>query len=476
MLAYNNIKKGQSRISILALLLVAQSCATYYQANYSFNQSFEQGHLEQALEALNNSSSRDYRKKEFLYLSNSGLLLSVLGRFEESNEYLEKAFLYGEDYQKNYLNEAASYLTNPMVTSYKGEDHEHLMVLYYKAMNYLKMNKYEEALIECRRLNIRLQQLSDKYDSDKKYKRDAFVHLLMGIIYEADKDYNNAFIAYRNAYDIYQDDYTVLFEMEAPPQLKEDLLRTSLLSGLQSEHEFYKNEFDRLDYQYNPPDGGDLVFFWHNGLSPIKSEWSINFVIHRKDNWVTFVNEEYNLSFPFNLSDHNEKDKDGLADLEVFRVAFPKYVERPVYYKKASITSNGNTISLEPIEDINKIATQVLQQRMTLELSRALVRAALKKVTEYQMRKENKALGSLFGIINAITEKADTRNWQTLPHSIYYSRVSMKLGTNEVTLHLIPDADGKSEEHNFTYIVNEKGMMFHTFTSLESNIPSYRFY
>jgi len=321
-----------------------------------------------------------------------------------------------------------------------------------------------------------LQQLSDKYDSDKKYKRDAFVHLLMGIIYEADKDYNNAFIAYRNAYDIYQDDYTVLFEMEAPPQLKEDLLRTSLLSGLQSEHEFYKNEFDRLDYQYNPPDGGDLVFFWHNGLSPIKSEWSINFVIHRKDNWVTFVNEEYNLSFPFNLSDHNEKDKDGLADLEVFRVAFPKYVERPVYYKKASITSNGNTISLEPIEDINKIATQVLQQRMTLELSRALVRAALKKVTEYQMRKENKALGSLFGIINAITEKADTRNWQTLPHSIYYSRVSMKLGTNEVTLHLIPDADGKSEEHNFTYIVNEKGMMFHTFTSLESNIPSYRFY
>lgn len=472
----SHIKKGQLGISILALLLVAQSCATYYQTNYSFNQSFEQGQLEQALEALNNSSSRDYRKQEFLYLSNSGLLLSVLGRYEESNEYLEKAFLYGEDYQKNYLNEAASYLTNPMVTSYKGEDHEHLMVLYYKAMNYLKMNKYEEALIECRRLNIRLQQLSDKYESDKKYKRDAFVHLLMGIIYEADKDYNNAFIAYRNAFEIYQEDYTVLFEMEAPPQLKEDLLRTSLLSGLQSEHEFYKNEFDRRDYHYNPSDGGDLVFFWHNGLSPIKSEWSINFIIHRKDNWVTFVNNDYNLSFPFNLSDHNEKDKDGLANLEVFRVAFPKYVERPVYYKKASITSNGETISLEPIEDINKIATQVLQQRMTLEFSRALVRAALKKVTEYQMRKENKALGSLFGIINAITEKADTRNWQTLPHSIYYSRVPMKLGTNEVTLHLIPDAEGKSEEHNFTYIVNDKGMMFHTFTSLESNTPGYRFY
>ncbi|HCM74756.1 MAG TPA: hypothetical protein DIS90_00120, partial [Cytophagales bacterium] len=143
--------------------------------------------------------------------SNNGLLLSVMGGYEESNEYLEKAFLFGEDYQKNYLNEAASYLTNPMITSYRGEDHEHLMVLYYKAMNFLKMGKYEEALVECRRLNIRLQQLSDRYQSDKKYKRDAFIHMLMGIIYEADNDFNNAFIAYRNSYEIYQSDYPDLF-------------------------------------------------------------------------------------------------------------------------------------------------------------------------------------------------------------------------------------------------------------------------
>ncbi len=471
-----NSKTGQLGISILFFLLVAQSCATYYQTNYSFNQSFEQGKLEQALEALNHSSSRDYRKNEFLYLTNNGLLLSIMGRYEESNEYLEKAFLFGEDYQKNYLSEAASYLTNPMVTSYKGEDHEHLMVLYYKAMNYLKLNKHEEALIECRRLNIRLQQLSDRYASDEKYKRDAFIHLLMGIIYEADNDFNNAFIAYRNAYDIYQNDYTNLFEMGAPPQLKEDLLRTSLLSGLISEHEFYKNKFDQPDYQYNPSDGGDLVFFWHNGLSPIKAEWSINFVIHRKDNWITFVNDEYHFSFPFNISDYNEKDKSGLEDLEVFRVAFPKYTERPVYFSEGLINNDGGTISLEPAEDINKIATQVLQERMALEFSKALLRAALKKVAEYEMRKENKALGSLFGIINAITEKADTRNWQTLPHSIYYARIPMQLGTNKVTLSLKSSDNGNPETHSFTYEIEKKGTLFHTFTSLESRSPSYGYY
>ena len=460
----------------IIILIGAQSCATYYQSNYSFNASFEQGELNAALEDLQSSNSRDYKKTKFLYLSNNGLLLSILGKYEESNDYLERAYLFGEDYRKNYLNEAASYLTNPMVTSYRGEDHEHLLVLYYKAMNFLKMGKREEALVECKRLNIRLQQLSDRYDSEKKYRQDAFIHLLMGVIYDADNDYNNAFIAYRNAYVIYQSDYKQLFDTTAPEQLQEDIIRTALLSGLQSEFEYYKTEFSRENYKYQPTEGGDLIFFWHNGLSPVKSEWSINFVINRNDNIVTFVNQDLGFSFPFNLSDHNEKDKTGLEGLDVFRVAFPKYVERPAYYSRAVINNGDSVFTLEQTENIDRIAKQVLQQRMTLEFSKALVRAALKKVTEYEMRKENKALGSLFGIINAITEKADTRNWQTLPHSIYYSRIPLKLGTNEVMLSLeTPEAENPSN-HTFTYIIKQKGTIFHTFTSLESRSPNYGYY
>lgn len=92
------------------------------------------------------------------------------------------------------------------------------------------------------------------------------------------------------------------------------------------------------------------------------------------------------------------------------------------------------------------------------------------------MKKENEALGSLFGIINAITEKADTRNWQTLPHSICYTRIPMKLGTNEITLNLKSAETEAPQKHTFTYIVNKKGMIFHTFTSLESRYPSYNLY
>lgn len=463
-----------SKVTIL-LFVIATSCATYYQANYNFNQEFENGNLEKALASLQSKSSESKGKREFLYDVNSGLVLSLLGRYEESNNFFEKAFMYGEDYRVNYLNEAASYLTNPNFTAYRGEDHEHLILLYYKAINFLKLGKTEEALVECRRLNIRLQQLSDRYQSGDKYKQDAFVHTLMGIIYQSDKDYNNAFIAYRNALDIYKNDYVRLFKVEPPLQLKLDLLKTAWLSGMLDEFNQYKEDFEMQDYQYQPAEGGELVFFWHNGLSPIKAEWGINFVISRKGNTAYFSNPELGISYPFSLDSYTDKDKNNLSNLEVFRVAFPRYVERPLYFQEASIEYQDKKFPLELMEDINRIAFKTLQERMTIEFSKALIRVAMKKVTEYEVRKSDKALGSVIGLINAITEKADTRNWQTLPHSIYYTRIPLAEGENSIQLS-IKDGRGVSTEHDFSYQVKKGATIFHTFSSLESGYPNYNFY
>src|SRR5690606_28756385 len=193
-------------------------------------------------------------KSKFIYYLNNGLLLSIMGRYEESNTYFEKAYLFGEDYRINYFNEAASYFTNPNITVYRGEDHEHLMLLYFKALNYLKLNKHEEALVECRRLNIRLQQLSDKYSSENRYRNDAFIHTLMGIIYQADRDYNNAFIAYRNALEYYENDYAKLFNIRAPEQLKIDLLNTAWLTGFTEEFNTYREKFSMSAYEPAVPE------------------------------------------------------------------------------------------------------------------------------------------------------------------------------------------------------------------------------
>jgi hypothetical protein len=460
-------------VALLALLFTACT-GTYYQSNQSFNQEFEHGDLEAALKTLQAKSSEASGRQEFLYEVNNGLVLSMLGRYDESNEHLEKAFLFGEDYRTNYLYEAASYLTNPTFTTYKGEDHEHLMLLYYKALNYVKLNNFEDALVECRRLNIRLQQLSDRYSSDNKYREDAFINLMMGIIYEAGKDYNNAFIAYRNAYNIYTTSFESLFRLGPPEQLKTDLLRTAWRSGLMDEFTRYKEEFEMPDYEYNLNDDPELIFFWHNGLSPIKAEWGINFVVNRRDDWLYFSNEQMQMVFPFHLKDYSDRDKKNLSSLEVFRVAFPKYIERPTYFQEAELTIDNRKLSLEKAQDVNAIAFKCLEERMNLELSKALIRLALKKAAEAEVKKTDKTLGSVVGMINALTEKADTRNWQTLPHEIFYCRVPLKTGRNKVTLHVgVPGATQGAESFDFEYTARQGQTLFHTFTSLESRYPTY---
>ena len=145
------------------LLVVLSSCANYYQHNFSFNREFENGDLKNALTALEKNSREAEGKNRFIHFANEGLLNSVLGNYNASNAAFEKAFTFGEDYRINYGTEFISYLSNPTFTAYRGENHEHLMVLYFKAINYLKQGSYEDALVECKRLNIRLNQLNDKY-------------------------------------------------------------------------------------------------------------------------------------------------------------------------------------------------------------------------------------------------------------------------------------------------------------------------
>ena len=470
-------KSMQSRTGILCLfcaffLGLLGSCATYYHQHYDFNSEFENGDLRKALETLQEKDNLANSKSQFIYFVNNGLLLSILGEYEESNNYFEKAFLFGEDYHINYINEAASYFSNPNVVMYRGEDHEHLMLLYYKALNFLKMGKPEEALIECRRLNIRLNQLSDKYTSEKKYQQDAFSHTLMGIIYQSTKDYNNAFIAYRNAVEVYQDDYQSMFGLDVPEQLKKDLLNTAWWTGFTDEFEEFKSKFNMADYQV-PAAEAELVFFWHNGLAPVKTEWSVNFVLdHAQENSVVFTNQNLGVAFPFHVDEKEERSE--LRDLEVLRVAFPRYEERYPYFRSARIVKDSASYPLELTEDLNGIAFHSLQQRMMLEFSKGLLRTALKKATEHSIRKEDERLGALIGVVNALTEKADTRNWQTLPHSIFYSRVPLKEGSNDISFIL----DGRDDQsrYEFTYNAVKDQTLFHTFSSLETISAPYRMY
>ena len=459
---------------VLCFLVMISGCASYYRTDLKFQQQFANGEIEQAAETLAGNEKAADGKDRLLYFLNKGVVEQMLGQYEESNASFEEAYLFTEDVQTNYAEEAFSFLSNPMILPYKGEDFEVVLLHYYKAFNYLRLRQYDNALVECRRINIILQELNDKHgDRKNRYRQDAFALNLMGMIFEAAGEDNNAFISYRNAYETYRDDYAPRYGVGAPHQLKKDLLRTAYRMGFTEERLQYEEEFG-FTYQPEERTGGELVFFWLNGLGPVKEEWGITFfIVKGKDGLISFVNEDMGLSFPFYPGSYKEGPVD-LGDLKFIRITFPKYVERPPFFTRASLEAGGKRYDLEMAENINAIAFTTLEDRMLREFGKSLLRFAIKQAAEQGLRKQNEGLGAILSLVNAATEKTDTRNWQTLPYSISYTRVPLKEGMNSIEL--VSSSGAHRETYSLEFDVNagKNETVFDMFHSLESGFQGVR--
>ena len=49
---------------------------------------------------------------------------------------------------------------------------------------------------------------------------------------------------------------------------------------------------------------------------------------------------------------------------------------------------------------------------------------------------QNEIAGVLLSIANFATEKADTRNWQSLPSQIQFARIPLKKGINHIEMEM----------------------------------------
>jgi len=457
-------------IGLVLILLIMAGCATFYQRTETIQTQIALGQFDRAQKQLENEKKWAENNHRVLYFMNRGMVLFMLGRHEESNQFFDKADFYVEDYRKQLGSEALALITNPMAKPYKPEDFETILIHYYKALNFIALKNYEGAQVECRRINIRLQEINDQYkDNKNKYARDAFAHNLMGIVYQAAGDYNNAFIAYRNALDVYENDYSNLFNVGVPNQLKLDLMNSARKMGFMSELRFYEDKFG-MQAPVDSTGNGDLVYIWMNGLGPVKSEWSLGFTnMGVRNGAVAFGNDEMGMTFPINLSGRSQNEQSAFKNLSVVRVAFPRYLERKPVYQQAVLNTPAGVFPLELAQDINAIAFQCLKDRMLREIGNSILRLVAKQAMEQAARRENQNLGTIVSLINAFTEKADTRNWQSLPYSISYTRVSLPAGQHQVSLR--QDGVGNSTTEEFTVNIRSGETSFSVYHQLQSHRP-----
>jgi hypothetical protein len=450
-------------LAVPSLMLFLFSCATYNTRIGNYYSQMTNGNYRQADAALESNKLIKVKRNRLLYLLEKGKLAHLMKQYDSSNHYFNEADLFMEDVRTSAADVALGTLLNPMMQTYKGEDVEKFMVHYYKSLNYLYLGQRDEAIVEARRISLQSYKQQDKGSRENRYSDDAFSLMLQGIIYEQANDMNNAFISYRNAVDIFLKNNNQYYGITLPDQLKIDLLRTAELNGFGDELRRYENLFN-THYQAVPPsEGGELILFWENGLAPVKQQQDFFFAL-TKDGLGNFgfVDPTGSFNIPFDFAGTNVNRNDlKVEDLRSLRVAFPKYQEQPVYYRSASVSLNNTTRHFEPAENINSIAFATLKERFLKEMSLALSRLAVKKLAEAAARpkKDDKnkdtkeALALAIQVFNFASEKADTRNWQSLPHTISYMRVPLQRGVNVLQISLsgqIPKTFNLAVEGNGT--------------------------
>jgi len=432
------------------LFFTLNSCGvTYNDRIIGLEQNLVNQNFSAALQVVDENKFLSKKRNELLYLMEKGKVEHMLGNFEKSNALFETAYILIENrIQTNVGQTIAANLTNPMAAPYKGEDFEKVTIHYYMALNYFQLGMPNEALVEAKRINIKLNELNQRYKNNKnKYTEDAFAQILQGLLYEATGDINNAFIAYRNAAKLYLESDGVYYEVPLPYQLQKDVLRTAKILGFTQEYNFYQNKF-KIPESEITSQPAEAVIFWENGLGPTKDQTQLTLV----ENAFVSINDEYGsffLPIPPGLN------------VGITSLAIPKYIQRESYYLSGSVSTEQQETPFEIVEDYYPIARQCLQDRMLREVIDMAIRLTTKKATSAGLSSIAKQLlgddakdivkvGS--DVAGAITEKADTRNWQSLPATISYARVTLEEDKkNRITLNRYRDANVDRDTLHLNY-------------------------
>lgn len=431
----------------------AQRANKFYPIYSNVKLNIENETFNDGLRILNQYPEISEGRHRLVYFLEKGTLLHFQGKYKESNKWLEYADLYVETYYKKTGNVALSYLSNPNAVAYPGEDFERVFVNYYKALNYISLNRLEDALVEVKRMNILLNLNQDLYP-DNVYKNDAFIHLFMGLVYDMTKEYNDAFIAYKNAHEIYKTEYAEKFNIEIPRQLIMDLTRSAKKAGLRNEYKKY-SELLNEDELYEISKQSSAIFLWHNGLVPEKYEQVVQFAIVNVGGYVTVIDKSTNEEFKF-----EEATLKSMAEIKymidrksgLYKLAFSKLVERKSLSQNAQIlhVNENCTYSMQKCEDLSAIAIQSHHDRKSRMIRDAIIRLMAREAAKEMARELTKAgvesltdsdnllagiAGELAGVLVGAAlntmERADLRQWSSLPADIFYKRIYLDEGEHQ---------------------------------------------
>ena len=240
----------------------------------------EKGDYEGALARL---EKPDGSTNKLLYRLEKGLIYHYQGRYTESNSEFEKAeVLIDRLYTRSLSRETAALLTNDAIVAYSGEEFEQTLIHYYRAMNYERLGDRQAALVECRKANLKLENYAQKAEYKLSYKNDAFMQYTTGLFFEAEGEFNDAYISYKDAEKGYRA-YAEAFGTRIPRMLLVDLARLAQKLGFDDDVEQYRTAYRLRPEELTTPASGEVVVFIESGFVPRKHQVELNLPILKED-------------------------------------------------------------------------------------------------------------------------------------------------------------------------------------------------
>lgn len=381
------VSKGLHRVWALCLSsALLTGCATYQSKVSEARVLIGSRQTEKAIEVLAPLAQKE-DDDQLVYLLDYGVALQQAGRFEESAKTLIAAERLADiqDYT-SLTKQTASLLTSEEMVQYKGDDYEKVLINAVNAVNYLMMNDLEAALVEVRRLNNKLHLY--RTEAKRPYEQNPFAFYLGAIIWEADRKYDDAYIAYKKAYE--------LIPTYAP--LREDLIRAAIRARRPDDVEKWKKQFPEVEIrpEWKDPTLGELVFIYQQGWGPRKVPDPGNPRFPRLNPVGSFTSQ---------------------AKLEVSPVAGAKDVQ-------AAGTSQ--------VFSVQDIAIRTLKDQYAALVGKRIAGVAAKAVVADQLRQKNQAIGDVAWLVMRLADRADLRQWSTLPETFQIARVYLKAGKYSV--------------------------------------------
>ncbi len=421
------VQKNIVKILSFSLIFLT-SCTTMADYNYkNINLALNENRFEDVHEELEYPQKKLYsgNDKSLKYLD-LGLVSHYSKDFQKSNEELESAEkLFEKNSAKSISQEVSSTFLNDNVIDYSASLYEDIYLNIFMALNYISLQKFDDAMVEVRKFDTKLKSISSKMQvqienqrrelkenstsmpkGDFKFHNSALARYLSMILYRTDGDYSNAQVdlnLLKEAFSLQKN----VYDFDYPKEVEDEL------------------NVKKSDAHLN--------IFAFTGKGPIKKEESVSLYC---------VNAFYKVATPTMES----RDSD-------------------IYGVKVEITDENNQIvqtkNLALIENIENIAFESFNQESAAIIGKLLARMAVKissAVAFDTLAKKNdngifSVLGLFSKVVSFASERADVRCSHFFPKKAYVSGINLTPGTYNVSIKYLSKRGGvlySDEYENFS--------------------------